>query len=92
MPGTVAKRLAGDYGIGVRYGCHCAHLIVKQLSGFTPFQEKFQKIVVMMVPILKLQGFVRVSLGIENRASDVDTLISALKNISGNRKNREQKG
>jgi selenocysteine lyase/cysteine desulfurase len=39
MPATVARRLAFSGGMGVRFGCLCSHLIIKQISGFTPFQE-----------------------------------------------------
>jgi selenocysteine lyase/cysteine desulfurase len=44
MSSAVAGKLARRTGIGVRYGCLCAHLIIKQLAGFTPFTEKFQRI------------------------------------------------
>ncbi len=82
MPATVARRLALSGGIGVRFGCHCAHLIIKQLSGFTPFQEKFQRLIVQLFPMLNLQGIVRVSFGIFNTGSDVDTLVAELKQIT----------
>ncbi len=81
MPSTVARRLALTGGIGVRFGCLCAHLIIKQLSGFTPFQEKFQRYVVRLFPMLNLQGIVRFSFGITNTESDVDAVVIALKQI-----------
>ncbi|MBK7173673.1 MAG: aminotransferase class V-fold PLP-dependent enzyme [Bacteroidales bacterium] len=81
MPATVARRLAFSGGMGVRFGCLCSHLIIKQLGSFTPFQEKFQRLVVKMVPILNLQGIMRVSLGIQNTEADVDALINELQRI-----------
>ena len=82
MAGKIAKKLAMNQGIGVRFGCHCAHLIVKQLSGFTPFTEQLQKTVVMLFPGLTLQGFVRISFGLENTETDVDVLLTELERIA----------
>jgi selenocysteine lyase/cysteine desulfurase len=82
--GSVAKKLALHGGIGVRYGCLCAHIIIKHLLNFTPFLEQFQRLVVLMVPPLKLQGFARMSFGIENTEADVDALIRELKKIALN--------
>jgi selenocysteine lyase/cysteine desulfurase len=52
------------------------------LSDFTPLQEKIQKFVVELFPILKLQRIVRVSFGIQNTEADVDALIAELKRIT----------
>jgi selenocysteine lyase/cysteine desulfurase len=82
--GSVAKKLALHGGIGVRYGCLCAHIIIKHLLNFTPFLEQFQRLIVLMVPPLKLQGFARMSFGIENTEADVDALIRELKKITLN--------
>ena len=82
MAGSIANKLARNHAIGVRFGCHCAHLIVKQLSGFTPTTEWIQKAVVLMVPALKLQGYVRVSFGLENTETDVDMLLQELDKIA----------
>jgi len=84
MPATISRRLALSGGMGVRFGCHCAHLIIKQLTGFTPFQEKLQRVIVKLVPVLNLQGIVRVSFGIQNTETEVDALIAELKQITGN--------
>ncbi|MBE0661372.1 MAG: aminotransferase class V-fold PLP-dependent enzyme [Bacteroidales bacterium] len=83
MSSKVAGKLARRGGIGVRYGCLCAHLIIKQLAGFTPFQEKMQRFVLKVVPILNLQGITRLSFGIQNTEKEVDTLITELKIIAG---------
>lgn len=87
MPGRIATRLAWHGAIGIRYGCHCAHLIIKQLTGFTPFLEQFQRTVLRLVPALKLQGFLRVSFGLGNREEDVDLLVKVLKEVAGNKLN-----
>ena len=38
----VARELSVNGGIGVRAGCHCAHLLVKYLVGVPPFLEQLQ--------------------------------------------------
>jgi len=83
MPDRLAKELALQGGIGVRYGCHCAHLLVKRLVGVGPRLERFQRLILTLFPGLNLPGLVRVSLGIENSEADVDTLIHMLSKISG---------
>ncbi|MBK6345852.1 MAG: aminotransferase class V-fold PLP-dependent enzyme [Bacteroidales bacterium] len=82
MPATVARMLALSGGMGVRFGCLCSHLIIKQLSGFTPFQEKFQRLIVKLVPVLNLQGIIRASFGIQNTEADVEALVAELKRIT----------
>jgi selenocysteine lyase/cysteine desulfurase len=79
---SVARELAERGGIGVRYGCHCAHLLVKWLLNVPPWLEKFQKIMVSVLPGVQLPGVVRISLGIENSETDIDTLVTKLKEIS----------
>jgi selenocysteine lyase/cysteine desulfurase len=80
---AVAGKLARRAGIGVRYGCLCAHLIIKQLAGFTPLTEKIQRFVLKIVPILNLQGITRISFGIQNTEEEVDALIGEIKRIAG---------
>jgi selenocysteine lyase/cysteine desulfurase len=86
MAGSIANKLARSQAIGVRFGCHCAHLIVKYLSNFTPTTERIQKAVILMVPALKLQGYVRVSFGLENTEAEVDVLLQELECIAGKEK------
>ena len=76
MANRVAKELAERGGIGVRYGCHCAHLLIKRLL------ERFQGLILNLFPQIFLPGLTRVSLGIENSAEDVDTLIHVLDKIA----------
>ena len=82
MPDRVARELAERGGIGVRYGCHCAHLLVKRLLGLSPFLEKVQAAIVTLLPRINLPGVTRVSLGIENGEADVDALIRVLGEIA----------
>jgi selenocysteine lyase/cysteine desulfurase len=94
MPARIAARLVRNNGIGVRFGCHCAHLIIKQLSGFTPFTEKLQRFILRLVPMLNLQGITRASLGLQNTEGDVDVLVSELRRIaqgSGTRPGNDNK-
>jgi len=83
MPNRVAKELALQRGIGVRYGCHCAHIIIKQLLRVGPFIERIQHLIQILFPKFRFPGLVRVSIGIENSAEDVDALIDALVKITG---------
>jgi selenocysteine lyase/cysteine desulfurase len=83
MSTLTGKELALWGGIGVRTGCHCAHIIVKHILHVGPGLEKFQKLIVTFFPKLSLPGVARVSLGIENSESDVDQLIQVLEKIAG---------
>jgi selenocysteine lyase/cysteine desulfurase len=77
----VAGTLAVRGGIGVRSGCHCAHLLVKHLVGVPPFLEQFQGFILRLFPKVSLPGIVRISFGIENNRKEIDTLISELQRI-----------
>jgi selenocysteine lyase/cysteine desulfurase len=83
MASRVAKELALRHGIGVRYGCHCAHILVKRILNVGPFLARFQQVMVTLFPKLRLPGVVRVSIGIENTVEDVDTFIQVLSQIEG---------
>ena len=78
LPGRVARELAERGGIGVRYGCHCAHLLIKRLVGVPPLLEQLQGLILTLFPRLNLPGVVRVSLGVQNSAEDVDALVQVL--------------
>jgi selenocysteine lyase/cysteine desulfurase len=82
MPSRVAKELAERGGIGVRYGCHCAHLVIKRLLHIPPVLELLQGVILTLLPRVSLPGVVRVSLGIENTEEDIDTLVRVLGNIA----------
>jgi len=81
FPNVVAKKLAEQGGIGVRYGCHCAHLLIKHLVGVPPFFERLQGLILILLPRIRLPGLVRVSLGIGNNEEDIAVLTSVLGKI-----------
>ena len=83
MATQVGKELALWGGIGVRTGCHCAHIIVKHILHVSPSLERFQRVIVTLFPKLSLPGVARISLGIENSESDVYKLIQVLEKIAG---------
>ncbi|MEI6683714.1 MAG: aminotransferase class V-fold PLP-dependent enzyme [Bacteroidota bacterium] len=82
MPGSLASELALRSGIGVRYGCHCAHLLVKHLLGVGAGLERFQRVLLTLFPNISLPGVARVSLGIGNTAGEVDLLLETLNRIA----------
>ena len=79
---TIAKELAERSGIGTRYGCHCAHILIKHLVGVGPFLERFQRIMATLLPVIRFPGLARVSLGIENSEEDIDRFIQVLDKIA----------
>jgi selenocysteine lyase/cysteine desulfurase len=79
---TVARQLAARGGIGVRSGCHCAHLTVKRMLGVPAWAQQLQGAIVTVLRRLELPGVVRVSLGIENSDEDVDALVDILGEIA----------
>jgi selenocysteine lyase/cysteine desulfurase len=81
MADRIARELTERFGIGVRYGCHCAHIIVKHILKVSPGLEKFQRLMLTLLPKVQLPGVTRVSLGIENTEEDVVKLIYALGKI-----------
>jgi len=50
MSTRVAQKLAEQGGIGVRAGCHCAHLLVKHVLNIPPWQARFQSLIVTLFP------------------------------------------
>jgi len=91
-PKSLANKLAQEGGIGVRYGCHCAHIIVKQILGISPGLETFQRWIQLTFPRLKLQGVVRVSFGLENSVGDVDRFLDKISAIVQPSKNKLSEG
>ncbi len=81
----VAQELAEHGGIGVRDGCFCAHLLVKHLLKIHPLRARFADLGVILFPELAsavLPGLVRVSLGLENDAEEIDALVRVLDRIA----------
>jgi selenocysteine lyase/cysteine desulfurase len=81
---SVANELAQRCGIGVRYGCHCAHILIKHLLGVGPKLARFQRIIAQLFPNVRFPGVVRVSFGIGTSEKDVETLIHALSTMAEN--------
>jgi selenocysteine lyase/cysteine desulfurase len=77
----IARKLAEQGGIGIRYGCHCSHILIKHILGVKPFLENFQRIIVTLFPNLELPGVARVSLGICNSYYEVDRFADLLSSI-----------
>jgi selenocysteine lyase/cysteine desulfurase len=84
MPDRIARELALGAGIGIRYGCHCSHILIKDLLHVKPALERFQYVIVKLFPAVQLPGLARISIGIGNTTEDIDTFILALKNIGKN--------
>jgi selenocysteine lyase/cysteine desulfurase len=91
MATQVGKELAIEGGIGVRTGCHCAHITVKHILHVSQGLERFQKLIVTLFPKLSLPGVVRVSFGIENTKEEVDTFIRKLADIANQTHSIENK-
>jgi selenocysteine lyase/cysteine desulfurase len=89
LPNVVSKKLAEQGGIGVRYGCHCAHLLIKHLVGVPPFFERLQGLILLLLPRIRLPGFVRVSLGIANTEEDIAVLTRVLGKIIWHHRTRD---
>jgi len=82
LANRVAQELSERGGIGVRSGCHCAHLLVKHLLRIPPPQQLLQGLILTLFPKVALPGLTRISLGIENCAEEIDTFINVLGSIA----------
>ena len=80
----LGQELAERGGIGVRCGCFCAHLLIKELLHIHPLRERAADLGLLVAPSFTarlLPGLVRVSLGLENRPNDIARCLSTLKLI-----------
>jgi selenocysteine lyase/cysteine desulfurase len=82
LAGKVADDLAEQGAIGVRSGCHCAHMMIKSLLDVSRPLEQFQRLMLSVFPGVSLPGLTRVSLGIENTRDDIDALLDVLGRIT----------
>jgi selenocysteine lyase/cysteine desulfurase len=85
----VGQELAERGGIGVRCGCFCAHLLIKQLLGISPARAHAADLGLLVAPSFTarlLPGLVRVSLGLENDPNDIARCLATLKLIVGPRR------
>ena len=87
MANRVAGELAEQGGIGVRYGCHCAHILIKHLVGVPPAFEPLQGLIAKLFPGLRFPGLVRMSIGIGTSEEDIDTMIKMLYKIASQPRN-----
>ncbi len=84
-----AEELAETAGIGVRAGCFCAHILVKQLLRIHPVREVLSNLGMKFAARITrslLPGLVRASFGLENDEADVHRLARALEKIAGQRR------
>ena len=78
----IAGELAYSYGIGVRYGCHCAHILIKHLLGVGPSLQRFQRVIASLFPGMRFPGLTRISFGIGTDEKEIDALVNAVEKIS----------
>ena len=62
LPNRVVRALAERHGIGVRWGCHCAHLAIKNMLHLPRPLQELQRGIVSLSPKINLPGVVRVEL------------------------------
>ena len=89
-----AKELTEEGGIGIRNGCFCAHILIRQLLKINPFRTYGSIILAMLVPEMTdiiLPGIIRMSFGIENNEKEVRHFIQILKQISNKPRTLGQK-
>jgi selenocysteine lyase/cysteine desulfurase len=81
-PDKIAKGLA-QRGIGIRYGCHCAHILVKHILNVSPRLQKFQFVIAWLFRSVRFPGVARISFGIGTTESDILQFTRTLKEIAG---------
>ncbi|HUV30555.1 MAG TPA: aminotransferase class V-fold PLP-dependent enzyme [Acidobacteriota bacterium] len=77
-----AAILSYEGGIGVRAGCFCAHMYVKELLHVTPEQSEVYEAEILARDRSHLPGAVRASFGIYNTRDEVDRLVSMVKKMA----------
>lgn len=92
LPGNTARALAERSGIGVRWGCHCAHLFIRWMLHIPAFFQWLQGVVVRVMPRLELPGVVRASFGLQTTEAEVDALVGAVRQIVAEPKRRAFQG
>ena len=90
MSDKVADALCKQGGFGVRWGCHCAHMLVKEILHVGPLLRGFQHVIIGLFPSLNLPGLVRVSFGLENTAEEVDAFLDCMGRIATERPSRRR--
>jgi selenocysteine lyase/cysteine desulfurase len=80
----VAQELAEMGGVGVRCGCFCAHLLVKELLHIHPLRACAADLGLMLAPHFiapLLPGLVRFSVGLENDPADIESCLQTMQRI-----------
>ncbi len=80
--GLVAAALSCEHGIGVRHGCFCAHLLVRDLLGINASESREVAARLHSGDAVDLPGAVRTSIGIGTTMPDLDRLQAALTELS----------
>lgn len=88
---VIAIKLSEQGGIGIRYGCHCSHMLVKHLLKVNPGLERFQRLIATLFHKVSFPGLARISLGIENTEADIDRLIEVMGEMAGKKRSSEPK-
>ncbi|HEC64743.1 MAG TPA: aminotransferase class V-fold PLP-dependent enzyme, partial [bacterium] len=79
-----AKELAEFGGIGIRNGCFCAHILIQQILNIQKIRSLGAQMTSIIIPEktrMLLPGLLRVSFGIENDETDVETLLQTIETI-----------
>jgi selenocysteine lyase/cysteine desulfurase len=77
----LAAVLSAEHGIGVRHGCFCAHPLLLRLLGIPQSEAEEYRTRLRRGAPVHLPGAVRMSLGLDSTAGDVDRLVGALQDI-----------
>ncbi len=81
----VAARLSGEYGIGVRHGCFCAHPYLMRLLHLSADEIAGYRRAVHRRDRTKIPGAVRASAGLSTTLDDIDRLLAAVADIASGR-------
>ncbi|KKK90765.1 hypothetical protein LCGC14_2719730, partial [marine sediment metagenome] len=79
-----AKELAEYGGIGIRSGCFCAHILIQQILKIQKIRSLGAQMTSIIIPEktrMLLPGLLRVSFGIENDKTDVETLLKTIETV-----------
>ena len=79
-----AKELAEYGGIGIRSGCFCAHILIQKILKIQKIRSLGAQMTSIIIPENTrkcLPGLIRVSFGIENDETEVETLLKTIEII-----------
>ena len=84
-----AAVLSYEGAIGVRSGCFCAHLYVKNLLGVRPEEEKKLEQAILARDRSHIPGTIRMSLGLYNTREEIDVFVEMIKRIAAGEYSRD---